>query len=215
VRVSQNQSTSMIVTRHNVEIFPRDARARPLEMTKPRGCLRVLTRKLMGLARSGDVEGLRAFVSGDAFLVAFIGLDPNHRRAAMRCFANSADLCEAKARHPLVPPRPIDAKRSQKASWGDVQMRARLAEAYAHAGGDDEQAARLLGVSLGSARLAKKRHLHAQQLISTRSPVAGRRRPFWIEGTLAMAQAQIASVTGWETAFRCRGRRRLPLGDQR
>jgi hypothetical protein len=38
-------------------------------------------------------------------------------------------------------------------------MRAKLADAYAVAGGDDEKAARILGVSLGSARLARKRHL--------------------------------------------------------
>ena len=40
-------------------------------------------------------------------------------------------------------------------------MRAKLAGAYDVAGGDDEKAARILGVSLGSARLAKKRHLRA------------------------------------------------------
>ena len=40
-------------------------------------------------------------------------------------------------------------------------MRAKLATAYATAGGDDERAARMLRVSLGSARLAKKRHLDA------------------------------------------------------
>jgi len=51
-----------------------------------------MLRKLMGLARSGDVEGLRAFVSGDGFLTAFVGLDPNHRRTAMRCFTKAADL---------------------------------------------------------------------------------------------------------------------------
>ena len=128
----------------------------------------MLTGKLMRLARHGDVEGIKTYVRSDAFLAAFIGLDPSHRQTAMRCHAKAATMCEAKARHPLVQPRPIDAKRSEKASWGDVQMRARLSEAYAHAAGDDEQAARLLGVSLGSARLAKKRHL--QQLISTRRP---------------------------------------------
>jgi hypothetical protein len=36
-----------------------------------------------------------------------------------------------------------------------------LTEAYAVGGADDEKAARILGVSLGSARLAKKRHLDA------------------------------------------------------
>jgi hypothetical protein len=33
-------------------------------------------------------------------------------------------------------------------------MRAKLANAYARAGGDDEKAARILGMTLGSARLA-------------------------------------------------------------
>ncbi len=32
-------------------------------MTTPGGCLRVLTQTLMRLARNGDVEGLRAYVS--------------------------------------------------------------------------------------------------------------------------------------------------------
>ena len=40
-------------------------------------------------------------------------------------------------------------------------MRAKLAAAYATADGDDERAARMLRVSLGSARLAKQRHLDA------------------------------------------------------
>ena len=40
-------------------------------------------------------------------------------------------------------------------------MRSKLADAHAMARGDDEKAARILGVSLGSARLAKKRHLDA------------------------------------------------------
>jgi len=40
-------------------------------------------------------------------------------------------------------------------------MLAKLANAYARAGGDDEKAARILGVTVGSARLAKLRHLDA------------------------------------------------------
>jgi hypothetical protein len=38
-------------------------------------------------------------------------------------------------------------------------MRAKLANAFAVVDGDNKKAARILGVSLGSARLAKKRHL--------------------------------------------------------
>ena len=48
---------------------------------------------------------------------------------------------------------------------------AKLAQAYAVAvaAGDDEKAARILGVSLGSARLAKKRHLGAAATVGRRS----------------------------------------------
>ena len=40
-------------------------------------------------------------------------------------------------------------------------MRAKLANAYVQAGGDDEKAARILGVTVGSTRLAKTRSLGA------------------------------------------------------
>jgi hypothetical protein len=131
------------------------------DMTKPRGCLRTLTQTLIRLARNGDVGGIRAYVRSDAFLAAFNGLDPNRRQTAMRSYANAEALCEAKARAPLVRPGPIDARRALKANWSDAAMRAKLARAYAAAGGDDEKAARVLGVSLGAARLAKRRHLDA------------------------------------------------------
>lgn len=90
---------------------------------------------------------------------AFNGLAPERWQSVMRAHAKAEALCEAKARHPLAKPGPIDAKRAQKANWSDPAMRAKLADAYAVAGGDDEKAARILDVSLGFARLAKKRYL--------------------------------------------------------
>jgi len=91
---------------------------------------------------------------------------------------NAATTCEAKASRPLVEPRPIDAKRSQKVNWSDPAMRAKLAAAYAAADGDNEKAARVLRVSLGSARLAKKRHLHSATADLGKGSVASPRRPF-------------------------------------
>jgi hypothetical protein len=44
----------------------------------------------------------------------------------------------------------FDPNSAQKASWGDPVMRAKLANAYVRAGGDDEKAARILGVTVGS-----------------------------------------------------------------
>jgi hypothetical protein len=128
-------------------------------MLTPRGCLKSISTVFQRLARNGDVEGLRAYVRSDAFLKAFAGLDPDRRKSAMRAYANAEALCEAKALHPLVKPKGIDARRAEKVDWSDPVMRGKLADAYARVGGDDEKAARLLGVTLGSARLAKKRHL--------------------------------------------------------
>ena len=133
----------------------------------------MLTQTLMRLARNGDVEGFIAYVRSDAFLAAFSGLHPGRRQSVMRCHARAEALCEGKTRHPLVQPGPIDAKRSQKVNWRDPVMRANLVAACAAAGGDDERAARLLHVTLGSVRLAKKRHLPAQQLISRERPRSG------------------------------------------
>jgi hypothetical protein len=130
-------------------------------MTTPRGCLKSISTAFKRLARKGDIDGFRAYVCSDAFLTAFNGLDPERRQSAMRSYLKAEALCEAKAPRPLAKPKPIDAKRVEKVSWGDPAMRAKLADAYTRAGGDDESAARILGVSLGSARLAKKRHLNA------------------------------------------------------
>jgi hypothetical protein len=64
-------------------------------------------------------------------------------------------------------------------------MRARLANAYVRAGGDDEKAARILGVTVGSARLAKRRHLNAPEIEpSPESLLAGRRAHGSFGGTL-------------------------------
>ena len=67
-------------------------------MTTSRGCLRVLTGTLMRLARSGDVEGFRAYLRSDAFRAAFNGLDPDQRQSVLRCYGKAEELCEAKAR---------------------------------------------------------------------------------------------------------------------
>ena len=130
-------------------------------MTTPRGCLKSITTAFKRLARAGDVDGFRAYIRSDAFLAALNGLDPQGRQSAMRCYATAEAMCEARAPHRLVKPKPIHAKRAQKTSWDNPVMRAKLANAYVRAGGDDEKAARILGVTVGSARLAKKRYLDA------------------------------------------------------
>jgi hypothetical protein len=128
-------------------------------MTTPRGCLKSITSAFKRLARAGDVEGLRAYLRSDAFSTAFSGLDAQGRQSAMRSYATAEAMSEARAPYRLVRPKPIHAKRAQKTSWGSLLMRAKLENAYLRAEGDDEKAARILGVTVGSARLAKRRYL--------------------------------------------------------
>jgi hypothetical protein len=128
-------------------------------VSSPRGNLSSISRSLRGLARYGDVAGIRAYVCGDAFLAAFVGLDPERRQTAMLVYAKAVAECEARARLPLAAPIPLNARTSRKlANWRDPAKLAKLADAYAQAK-DHEGAAQLLGVTKGAARLAKRRYL--------------------------------------------------------
>jgi len=128
-------------------------------MTSPRGNLSSISRTLKRFARHGDVASLRNYIRSRAFLASFSGLDPERRQTAMLLFAEAHATCEANAKLPLAAPIALNARRSTKlANWRDPAMLAKLADAYARAL-DHEGAARLLGVTIGAARLAKRRHL--------------------------------------------------------
>ena len=107
-------------------------------MTTAKGHLVSIAATLRRLARTGNVEALRAYISSEAFLVAFVGLDATRRGSAMRAYAAAEALSEAKALRPLVRPKTIAAKRAEKTDWRDAAMRKRLADAYARVGDDDE-----------------------------------------------------------------------------
>jgi len=86
-------------------------------------------------------------------------------------------------------------------------MRAKLADAYAVAGDDAEKAARVLRVSLGSARLAKTWISIPQPLVLARTP---RREPWaaiYFEQRYGRSRA--ANVTGRAAAFTRRRNRWL------
>jgi hypothetical protein len=128
-------------------------------MSTPRGDLASISRNLRRLARLGDVAGMRTYICGDVFIAAFKGLDPGRRQTAMLLFAEVHATCEAKAKRPLAPPIALNGRLSAKlANWRDPIKRAKLAAAYARGEGH-EGAARLLGVTIGAARLAKRRYL--------------------------------------------------------
>src|SRR5262245_3564473 len=127
-------------------------------MSSPRGNLSSISRNLKRLARHGDVPGIRAYVSGHVFLAAFTGLAVERRHTAMLSYAKAVTECEARARLPLAKPVALNARTSGKlTNWRDPARLAKLADAYAQAK-DHEGAARLLGVTIGAARLAKRRY---------------------------------------------------------
>jgi hypothetical protein len=77
----------------------------------------------------------------------------------MLAYAEAYALSELKAKLPLAAPIPLNARVSAKlANWRDPILRAKLVDAYAQAN-DHEGAARLLGVTVGAARQAKRRYL--------------------------------------------------------
>ena len=128
-------------------------------MSNPRGNLSSISRTLKRFARRGDVAGLRSYVIGEAFRRAFNALEPERRQTVMFAFVEAHAQCEAKAKLPLAAPVALNARASAKlANWRNPSMLARLADAYAQAE-DHEGAARLLGVTVGAARLAKRRYL--------------------------------------------------------
>jgi len=128
-------------------------------MSSPKGDLSSISRFLKRYARRGDVAGLRIYVASEAFIAAFNGLDPKRRQTVMVAYVEAHTLCEVKAKLPLAAPVALNARASAKlANWRDPGMQARLADAYVRAE-DHEAAARLLGVTIGAARLAKRRYL--------------------------------------------------------
>jgi hypothetical protein len=128
-------------------------------MSSPRGHLSAISTSVKRFARHGDVAGIRAYARGDAFLRAFNGLDPERRHSAMLGYVEAVAECEARARLPLAAPVALNARKAVRlANWRNPAMLSKLAAAYAQAH-DDEGAARLLGVTVGAARLAKRRYL--------------------------------------------------------
>jgi hypothetical protein len=128
-------------------------------MRNSKGDLSSISKTLKRYARHGDIAGLRTYGASEAFLEAFVGLEPKCRLTVMAGYVEARAICEAKANLPLAAPIALNARASAKlANWRDRAMQTRLAEAYAGTQ-DHEGAARILGVTLGAARLAKRRYL--------------------------------------------------------
>ena len=126
-------------------------------MRTPDGHLKSIVRRLAQLSRYGDEKGFDVYVCSAAFFEAFAGLDPARRHTALRVYAKTSAECQRKTRTPLRRPLRMGVA---GANWRDPAMRAKLAAVYAKTS-DHNEAARLLGVTPGSARQAKRTYLDA------------------------------------------------------
>ena len=124
----------------------------------PHGHLTSLTRKLAGLERCGTRKTFDAYVTSPEFLEHMQGVLPDlkKRDVAIRAYQRAKAVVIAKA----PGPRPAAPRRRSRPYWDNPVMLAKLANAYARAGaGNHKQAALLLGVTPGAARLAAKAYL--------------------------------------------------------
>src|SRR5262249_44105257 len=97
---------------------------------------------LCDIGHQGHSEGLARRPAS----IPTVGRAPCARMQRLRHFARQKRAIRWSSRDPLV------ASRTQKANWSDPTKLARLAEAYAVAGGDGREG----GVSPGSARTGRR-----------------------------------------------------------
>ena len=137
---------------------------------------------------------MRTYVRGDGFLGAFNGLDAGRRETVMLVYAQTHAACEAKAKLPLLKPVPLNARtRKNLTNWRDPVMMAKLANAYARAQ-DDEGAARILGVTSGAARLARRRYLGHAAAPPRKTAYSGPQTGDLVSGPLPRVEPCEASV---------------------
>lgn len=128
----------------------------------PKGYQLSAIRALQRHAKAGDVDGFQAYIRGPLFLEALTKCGADNLPGLLHAHALAALLCEQRTRLPKAPPTRRWGGGSGSI-WTQPTELAKLARAYAIAGNDHEKAGRLLGVTAGAARLARKRHL----LVST------------------------------------------------
>ena len=102
-----------------------------------------------------------------------------------------------------APPSATQLVSSDSPVFDDSPVSETSAAAYATAGGDDERAARMLRVSLGSARLAKRRFLDgASTDHHQKAFIGGPWAAIYRGGPNGMGGSRTANVTACGAAFR-------------
>jgi hypothetical protein len=105
--------------------------------------------RFRSLTRRADITGFHAFADGDDYALLLLGAGARYRYGLQRAYFNTLEEIESRAR--VVKPKGLGESRVR---WTPAALD-KLRAAYAE-GLDDAAVGRKLGVSTGSARLARK-----------------------------------------------------------
>ena len=114
------------------------------------------------VAKNGP-EAFERYIASDEFLQRFAALPGKLRRKAVEAVVAASAIAAQRDRlpPPVKPKAAVGTARVPR--WNDPAQQQKLREALAWAKGDIEKAARKLRVTVGAAKLAKRRYLDAQQ----------------------------------------------------
>ena len=129
----------------------------------PLGHFTSLNKAIVKLARDGDLAAFRAFMIG-RFRDELPKVDPARVLPALEAVNRAKRAIERRSRLPAKPRRiPTKGKKPPGIDWvGNPALRARLASLYAKYGegpAAHKAVAGAMRITVGQARLAKKRHL--------------------------------------------------------
>jgi hypothetical protein len=131
----------------------------------PLGHFTSLNKAIVKLARDGDLAAFQSFMIG-RFRDELPKVDPSRVLPTLEAVNRAKAAIERRTRLPAKPKRiPRKGKKAPGIDWtGNPALRARLASLYAKFGdgpGAHKAVAAEMGISVGQARLAKRRHLDA------------------------------------------------------
>lgn len=125
-------------------------------MPRPVVALQQFARKVNDHAKQGSAV-YQQFLVSPLFEKYWKPIAAQDKRKAILIMAEAEALV---LKRDGLPP-PAKPQRRSVSRWHDPLERARLAQAYAKAQGDDHKAALLMGMTVGAVKLAKQRYLGA------------------------------------------------------
>ena len=151
----------------------------------PLHCANSISGRFRRCIRHADIDGFISFTNSNEFLQLLAGAGPRHRRGLLLSYARVLKRVEERAR--VVKPK---GQGESKTRWS-AGMRDKLSDACAK-GLSDEAVGRLLGITAGAARLARKRFLCAATAAQVQNCRGSRRTAIRMDGYMGTPESRSA-----------------------